>query len=52
MVLKKKKFLKDVMTKKKVHRLLVMGRDWSEPQMPAGIVSASDIVKEIGKGSL
>lgn len=26
-----------------------MGRDLSEPQMPAGIVSASDIVREIGR---
>ncbi len=41
----------DVMNEKHIHRLLVMGRDLSEPQMPAGIVSASDIVKEIGKGS-
>lgn len=40
----------DLMQKKHIHRLLVMGRDLSEPQMPAGIVSASDIVKEIGKG--
>ncbi len=39
----------DVMQKKHVHRLLVMGRDLSEPQMPVGIVSASDIVKEIGR---
>lgn len=42
----------DVMQKKRIHRLLVMGRDLSEPQMPAGIVSASDIIREIGKGSL
>ena len=41
----------DVMQKKRVHMLLVMGRDLSEPQMPVGIVSASDIVREIGKGS-
>ncbi len=41
----------DLMQKKHVHRLLVLGRDISEPQMPAGIVSASDIVKEIGKGN-
>ncbi len=41
----------DVMQKKHIHRLLVMGRDLSEPQMPVGIVSASDIVKEIGRGS-
>ena len=41
----------DVMQKKRIHRLLVMGRDLSEPQMPVGIVSASDIVREIGKGS-
>ncbi|MDP2753566.1 MAG: CBS domain-containing protein [Nitrospirota bacterium] len=40
----------DVMQKKRIHRLLVIGRDLSEPQKPAGIVSASDIVKEIGKG--
>ncbi len=40
----------DVMQKKNIHRLLVMDRDLSEPQMPAGIVSACDIVKEIGKG--
>lgn len=39
----------DVMQKKRIHRLLVMGRDLSEPQMPAGIVSASDIVREIGR---
>jgi CBS domain-containing protein len=42
----------DVMQKKRIHRLLVMGRDLSEPQKPVGIVSASDIVKEIGKDSL
>ena len=41
----------DVMQKKHIHRLLVMGRDSSEPQMPVGIVSASDIVKEIGRGN-
>ncbi len=41
----------DVMQKKRIHRLLVMGRDLSEPQMPAGIISASDIVKEIGMGN-
>ncbi len=41
----------DVMQKKRIHRLLVMGRDLSEPQMPVGIVSASDIVREIGEGS-
>jgi CBS domain-containing protein len=41
----------DVMQKKHIHRLLVMGRDLSEPQKPAGIVSASDIVKEIGRGN-
>ncbi len=40
----------DLMQKKHIHRLLVMDRDISEPQMPAGIVSACDIVKEIGKG--
>ncbi|VVB97562.1 Inosine-5'-monophosphate dehydrogenase [uncultured archaeon] len=40
-----------VMQKKHIHRLLVMGRDLSEPQMPIGIVSASDIVREIGRGS-
>jgi CBS domain-containing protein len=40
----------EIMQKKSIHRLLVMGRDISEPQMPAGIVSACDIVKEIGKG--
>ncbi len=40
----------DLMQKKNIHRLLVMDRDLSEPQMPAGIVSACDIVKEIGKG--
>ena len=39
----------DVMQKKHIHRLLVMGRDLSEPQMPAGIVSASAIVREIGR---
>lgn len=39
----------DVMQKKRIHRLLVMGRDLSEPQMPAGIISASDIVREIGR---
>jgi CBS domain-containing protein len=42
----------DVMQKKRIHRLLVMGRDLSEPQMPAGIVSASDIVREIGRSGL
>ncbi len=41
----------DVMQKKRIHRLLVMGGDLSEPQMPVGIVSASDIVKEIGRDS-
>ena len=41
----------NVMKKKHIHRLLVMGRDLSEPQMPAGIISAGDIVKEIGKGN-
>jgi CBS domain-containing protein len=40
----------DLMQKKNIHRLLVMDRNLSEPQMPAGIVSACDIVKEIGKG--
>lgn len=40
----------DAMQKKNIHRLLVMGRDMNDPQMPAGIVSACDIVKEIGKG--
>ncbi len=39
----------DVMQKKRLHRLLVMSRDLSEPQMPVGIISASDIVKEIGR---
>jgi CBS domain-containing protein len=42
----------EIMQKKRIHRLLVMGRDLSEPQMPAGIISASDIVREIGKDSL
>jgi CBS domain-containing protein len=42
----------DVMQKKNIHRLLVMDRDLSEPQMPAGIVSACDIVKEIGRESV
>lgn len=42
----------DVMQKKGIHRLLVFGRDLSEPQKPAGIVSASDIVKEIGRSNL
>ncbi len=41
-----------VMQKKHIHRLLVMGRDLSELQMPVGIVSASDIVREIGRDSL
>src|SRR3972149_9775913 len=41
----------DVMRKKHIHRVLVLGRDINEPQMPAGIVSASDIVKEIGEGN-
>ncbi len=41
----------DVMRKKHIHRLLVMGRDLSEPQMPVGIISASDIVKEIGRNN-
>lgn len=42
----------DVMQKKGIHRLLVFGRDPSEPQKPTGIVSASDIVKEIGRSNL
>ncbi len=41
----------DVMQKKHIHRLLVMGKDLSEPQLPVGIISASDIVKEIGRDS-
>ncbi len=41
-----------VMQKKHIHRLLVMGRDLSEPQMPAGIICASDIVKEIGRNGI
>jgi CBS domain-containing protein len=41
-----------VMQKKHIHRLLVMGRDLSEPQMPVGIISASDIVKEIGRNGI
>ncbi len=41
----------NVMQKKRIHRLLVMGRDLSEPQMPVGIISASDIVKQIGRDS-
>ena len=41
----------DVMQKKHIHRLLVMGRDLSEPQTPVGIISASDIVREIGRDS-
>lgn len=39
-----------VMQKKRIHRLLVFGRDLGEPEMPVGIISASDIVKEIGRG--
>jgi CBS domain-containing protein len=39
-----------VMQKKRIHRLLVMGRDLGEPEIPVGIVSASDLVKEIGRG--
>lgn len=42
----------EVMQKKHVHRLLVMGRDLSEPEKPVGIVSASDIIREIGRGGL
>lgn len=42
----------DMMQKKHIHRLLVMGRDLSEPQLPAGIISASDLVREIGRESL
>ncbi len=41
-----------VMQKKHIHRLLVMGRDLSEPQMPVGIISASDIIKEIGRNGI
>jgi CBS domain-containing protein len=41
-----------VMQKKHIHRLLVMGRDLSEPQMPVGIISAYDIVKEIGRNGI
>jgi CBS domain-containing protein len=41
-----------VMQKKHIHRLLVMGRDLSEPQMPVGIISASDIVKELGRNGI
>ena len=54
----KTKLLKDIMTKRVVmvpatlsirEISKIMGRDLGEPQMPAGIVSASDIVKEIWK---
>ena len=40
----------EAMQKKHIHRLLVFGRDPGEPEVPVGIISASDIVKEIGKG--
>ncbi len=40
----------DAMRKKHIHRLLVVGRDLNERLVPAGIVSATDIVREIGKG--
>lgn len=39
----------EIMQEKHIHRLLVMGRNLSEPQMPAGIVSASDIVRKMGQ---
>lgn len=39
----------EIMQEKHIHRLLVMGRNLNEPQMPAGIVSASDIVRKIGQ---
>lgn len=40
----------DVMQKKGIHRLLVFGRNLTEPERPAGIVSASDIIRELGRG--
>ncbi len=40
----------DVMQKKRIHRLLVFGRNLTEPERPAGIVSASDIIRELGRG--
>lgn len=42
----------EAMQKHHIHRLLVFGRSLSEPQMPAGIISASDIVKQIGRDSI
>ncbi len=41
----------EVMQKRNIHRLLVLGRNLSEPEMPIGIINASDIVWEIGKES-
>ena len=40
------------MQKHHIHRLLVFGRDLSEPAKPVGIISASDIVKQIGRDSI
>ncbi len=57
---KKVNLLKDIMTKKVImvpatlsigEISKIIARDLSDSQMPAGIISASDIVKEIGKGS-
>ncbi len=42
----------DVMQKKRIHRLLVFGRDLGEPEMPVGMVSAGAIIKEIGRGNI
>ncbi|MCX9011712.1 MAG: CBS domain-containing protein [Candidatus Methanoperedens sp.] len=42
----------DEMQKHNIHRLLVFGRDLSDPAMPVGIISASDIVKQIGRDSI
>ncbi len=52
---KKVKLLGDVMTKRIVTipaMLSILKALLKRPQMPAGIVSASDIVREIGKSNL
>jgi len=42
----------ETMQKHHIHRLLVFGKDLSDPAKPAGIISASDIVKQIGRDSI
>ncbi len=41
----------NIMIKRNIHRLLVMGKDLIEPPMPVGIISAGDIIREIGMDS-